>query len=124
MHARPAADSDTDSAPSGSPRRVAFYPHLPPGDPTGVPTATPAAFVLLASRRTLRLYAIDNLVSANRTTLYKAELDAAVVTAAAFTTREEQRCPGIVMLTADNSLLVTSLVICWWMLVEAASHCS
>ena len=106
------SDSDTDSAASASPTRrggaaspLVGFPRGLPGSPTA-PRGPTAAFALLASRRTLRVYHVDNVVSGNRTTLRKAELVETAVAVSPFVTPHDHS-PGVVCLSANGMVLVS-----------------
>ncbi|KAK9795881.1 hypothetical protein WJX73_006395 [Symbiochloris irregularis] len=109
MHNTTGGDSDSDSAASGP--SPSHRSHLSPaGEPSGASGSrgVPTAFILLASRRTLRLYAVGNVITANRSTLYKTEVDDPLICVAPFVTRDD-KAPGLVCLSANGVLQVLSL---------------
>lgn len=111
MHNTAGGDSDSDSAASGSsPSQRSLM--SPMGDAPAVHSSpgVPTAFILLASRRTLRLYAVGNVITANRTTLYKTEVDDPLICVAPFVTRDD-KAPGLVLLSANGHLQVIRLLL-------------
>lgn len=104
-----AADSDTDSAASASPIRGPASPgafHSTSSSlASGSTPGSTAAFVLVASHHTLRVYAMENVVAANRTTLRKAQIEEKLVAVAPFVTPAEHS-PGVVSLSAKGTLQV------------------
>lgn len=99
-------DSDTDSQASAALSPTAVGPSPKSGFPAAVcSAASPVAFVLSAAKQTLRVYTIENVVSANRTTLRKIQSEQDMVAVQPFVT--PQNSPGVLCLS-DRCFLQVS----------------